>query len=295
MLPPHSQTRMAQAPVALRTAGVLGGRGHRAGPAIAPVRERLTARAGRWATRQAGRGRPVKDLASELGCSWHPVNTSVRRWGGALIDADTARISDVFALGLDETLMWRRGRFRTKAWATGIVDVASGQLLDMVRGRTAKAPTQMARRDPRVERITKGWHLRVGEPDPTEPVMRDSGAEAIRFAGPGAGYGALTAVNRVGWNWQPTIKAQVCVVGRAPRATLEFCEFLSRANEARRELAGIQRPQSSQPPQAAKKADADAQAVLRLAAALAATVGALPAHRMSPHAISALVAGPDQT
>ena len=59
-------------------------------PAIAPVRERLTARAGRWATRQAGRGRPVKDVASELGCSWHPVNASVRRWGGALIDADTA-------------------------------------------------------------------------------------------------------------------------------------------------------------------------------------------------------------
>ena len=98
-------------------------------PAIAPVRERLTARAGRWATRQAGRGRPVKDVASELGCSWHPVNTSVRRWGGGLIDADTARISDVFALGLDETLMWRRGRFRTKAWSTGIVDVASGQML----------------------------------------------------------------------------------------------------------------------------------------------------------------------
>ena len=32
---------------------------------IAPPRERLTARAGRWATRQAGRGRPVKDLASD--------------------------------------------------------------------------------------------------------------------------------------------------------------------------------------------------------------------------------------
>ena len=104
---------------------------------IAPPRERLTARAGRWATRQAGRGRPVKDLASELGCSWHPVNASVRRWGGALIDADAARISDVFALGLDETLMWRRGRFRTKAWSTGIVDVASGQLLDIVALRVS--------------------------------------------------------------------------------------------------------------------------------------------------------------
>ena len=121
------------------------------------MRERLTARAGRWATRQASRGRPVKDVASELGCSWHPVNASVRRWGGALIDADTARISDVIALGLDETLMWRRGPFRTKAWSTGIVDVASGQLLDMVRGRTAKAPTRWLLRRPRNWRAGIRW------------------------------------------------------------------------------------------------------------------------------------------
>ena len=34
----------------------------------------------------------------------------------------------------------RRGRFRAKAWATGIVDVGRGQLLDIVPGRTAQAP-----------------------------------------------------------------------------------------------------------------------------------------------------------
>ena len=110
---------------------------------IAPPRERLTSRAGRWATRQAGCGRPVKDVASELGCSWHPVNASVRRWGQALIDADTARISDVFALGLDETLMWRRGRFRTKAWSTS---TTSG-VATRVR-RTAKAPARWLLRRP---------------------------------------------------------------------------------------------------------------------------------------------------
>ena len=110
-------------------------------PRIAPERERLTTRAGRWATRQSGRGRPHSDIAAELGCSWHPVNESVRRWGSALLEADTARISDVAALGLDEHLMWRRGRFRAKAWATGIVDVGRGQLLDIVPGRTAQAPT----------------------------------------------------------------------------------------------------------------------------------------------------------
>ncbi len=35
-------------------------------PEIAPPREKLTARAGRWATRQAGRARPVDEVAAEL-------------------------------------------------------------------------------------------------------------------------------------------------------------------------------------------------------------------------------------
>ena len=90
-------------------------------PAIAPTREKLTARAGRWATRQAGRARPVGEIAAELGCSWHRVNASVRCWGSALLGADTGRISDVAALGLDETLMGRRGRFRASAFQPSIL------------------------------------------------------------------------------------------------------------------------------------------------------------------------------
>ena len=109
-------------------------------PRVAPERERLTARAGRWATRRSGRGRSRDDIARELGCSRHPVNAPVRRWGCALLAAGAERISDVSALGLDEHLMWRRGRFRAKAWATGIVDVRRGQLLDIVAGRAAQAP-----------------------------------------------------------------------------------------------------------------------------------------------------------
>lgn len=70
---------------------------------ISAPRERLTTRAGRWATRQTGKGRPIKDIAEELGCSWHPVNLSVRRWGEALLEADKTRIGRVTALGLDET------------------------------------------------------------------------------------------------------------------------------------------------------------------------------------------------
>jgi len=94
---------VAQAPLALRGRRLRGGHRDRAGPAgIAPERERLTTRARRWATRQSGRGRPHDDIARELGCSRHPVNAPVRRWGSALLAADTERISDVAALGLDE-------------------------------------------------------------------------------------------------------------------------------------------------------------------------------------------------
>ena len=83
-------------------------------------------------------GRPLGEVADELGCSWHPVNESVRRWGEALLDADTQRIAVTEALGLDEHLMGRRGRFRTKSWATSVVDVGRGQLLDIVPARIAK-------------------------------------------------------------------------------------------------------------------------------------------------------------
>ena len=124
---------------------------------IAPPRALLTSRAARWATRQAGRGRPLKDAAAELGCGWHAVNLAVQRWGGALLDADTGRISEVAALGLDEHLMMRRGRFRAKTWGTSIVDVGRGQLLDIVRGRTAKAPTRWLLRRPREWREAIRW------------------------------------------------------------------------------------------------------------------------------------------
>ena len=65
-------------------------------------------------TRQTGKGRPIKDIAEELGCSRHPVNLSVRRWGEALLEADKTRIGKVAELGLDETLMYKRDRSKPK-------------------------------------------------------------------------------------------------------------------------------------------------------------------------------------
>ena len=135
---------------------------------IAPPRALLTSRAARWATRQAGRGRPLKDAAAELGCGWHAVNLAVQRWGRALLDADTGRISEVAALGLDEHLMMRRGRFRAKTWGTSIVDVGRGQLLDIVRARDAKAPTRWLLRRPREWREAIRWAV----PGPLGPLPR---------------------------------------------------------------------------------------------------------------------------
>ena len=59
------------------------------------MRALLTSRAARWVTIQVGRhGRPVDEVATELGCGWHTVNNEVGRWGEALLDADTDRVGE---------------------------------------------------------------------------------------------------------------------------------------------------------------------------------------------------------
>ena len=84
-------------------------------PRIARARVAMTDRAGRWVTVQVGReGRTVAEVARELGCDWHTVNDAVMAYGGALIDTDVDRIGEVTALGLDETLFRRAGKWRTQ-------------------------------------------------------------------------------------------------------------------------------------------------------------------------------------
>jgi transposase len=104
---------------------------------IAPPRAAITDRAGRWATVQVGRhGRSVSEVAKDLSCDWHTIMDAVLYFGAALID-DPHRFGAVDALGLDETLFCRVGRWRTQCWSTQIVDVRRGQLLDVVAGRDA--------------------------------------------------------------------------------------------------------------------------------------------------------------
>ena len=115
-----------------------------ADPRIAAPRQALTDRAARWSTIQVGRlGRTVAEVARELGCDWHTINDAVIAYGTPLVE-DPDRIGTVTALGLDETLFCRRGKWRTQQWCTSIVDVTSGrpaQLLDVVEGRSATGPS----------------------------------------------------------------------------------------------------------------------------------------------------------
>ncbi len=100
----------------------------------------------------------------------------------------------------------------------------------------AKTLSQMVARDIRLERVAQGVYIKVNNPWRKGILVYDRGRAAMAIAGPGSGYGGLTAVNKLGWNWQPTVRLRICVVGRAPRTNVRGCMFSSRANEARREL-----------------------------------------------------------
>jgi transposase len=155
-------------------------------PAVAPPRAAMTDRAGRWATVQVGReGRTVAEVARELGCDWHTVNGAVMAYGAALLAADVDRIGEVDALGLDETLFARLGRWRIQAWCTSLVDVTPGsvQLLDVVPGRSAASASAWIDAQPEPWRQA----VRYGVLDlsgPYRKTFEDSLGHVIQVADP---------------------------------------------------------------------------------------------------------------
>lgn len=157
-------------------------------PAIASPRARLTDRAARWATAQVGRaGRPVSEVADELGCGWHTVMSAVLAYGQALLTADTARIDGVDALGLDETLFVRRGPRNTKEWATSVVDVGgpghAAKLVEVIEGRTAKTVSAWVDMQAQVWRDAIVWGT-LDMSGPYRKVFNDSLGHVTQVADP---------------------------------------------------------------------------------------------------------------
>jgi transposase len=95
----------------------------------------LTTRAAKWATRQVGDGRTVKEVAAELACDWHTVSDAVNIYGEALLEADRKRLNQTTAIGLDETSFVRLAGNRTD-YATTVADVEHHSIIDILPSRT---------------------------------------------------------------------------------------------------------------------------------------------------------------
>jgi transposase len=101
------------------------------------VEDSLTLRAAKEICRRVGEdGAPVSQVAAAFGVGWATAMACVRRHGRPLVD-DPERISDVAALGVDEHKVLSANQRRNTQFATSFVDVTTGQLLDVVRGRGA--------------------------------------------------------------------------------------------------------------------------------------------------------------
>lgn len=109
----------------------------------------LTERARRAACRRVGRdGLSVAAVAREYGTGWHTIMRAVWDHGAPLVD-DPARLADVAMLGMDETAWLKANRWHHTMYVSGLVDTATGRLLDVVPDRTAKAVTTwLAQRHP---------------------------------------------------------------------------------------------------------------------------------------------------
>jgi transposase len=95
----------------------------------------LTTRAAKWVAKEIKSGQHISHLAGELDCSWDSVNTAMLVYGSAWIEADTKRLKETTAIGLDETLFVREGPYKTKLWSTTVCDVVNHQLMDVLPTR----------------------------------------------------------------------------------------------------------------------------------------------------------------
>jgi transposase len=97
----------------------------------------LTRRAAKEICRRVGEdGSSVAQVARDFGVGWACAMDCVRRHGEPLVD-DPGRIGVTEALGIDEHKVLSATKDHHALYATSFVDVVTGQLLDVVRGRSA--------------------------------------------------------------------------------------------------------------------------------------------------------------
>lgn len=105
---------------------------------LAEPRRVLTARAAEWATDQVAaiQATPAS-LARDLGVAWSTAWSAVQRVGRRRVE-DPERVGATPMVGFDETVMQPAHRRRRRRLVTAVVDVATGQILDVFEGRDAR-------------------------------------------------------------------------------------------------------------------------------------------------------------
>lgn len=102
---------------------------------LAEQRRVLTNRAVVWATaRIAPIEGTVASIARQFGVSWPTVWSAIERVGAARVE-DPDRVGETPMVGFDETVMQPAHRRRRRRFVTAVVDVESGQILDVFEGR----------------------------------------------------------------------------------------------------------------------------------------------------------------
>jgi transposase len=104
----------------------------------AAPRRSLSVAAQRWATDrvQAVEGTPAS-IARQFGVTWSTVWAAVERDALCRVDA-VGRVGPVAMVGFDETVMQPASRRRRRRFITAVVDVATGQIIDVFEGHDAQ-------------------------------------------------------------------------------------------------------------------------------------------------------------
>lgn len=104
---------------------------------VAPRRV-LTARAEEWACdRVAAIGGTPASIVRGFGVAWSTVWTAIEPVGRERVE-DPGRVGPVEMVGFDETVMQPAHRRRRRRFVTAVVDVATGQIIDVFEGRDAR-------------------------------------------------------------------------------------------------------------------------------------------------------------